>query len=411
MSIIIKREAYLKKIRPFYDSKYIKAITGIRRCGKSELLLQIIDEIKATGTDDNHIIVLDLEGKSGEGITTRKALERKLDKFVKDDSKYYIFIDEVQHIKKFEEAIASVRVSYNCSLFVTGSNSKLLHGKLQDKLTGRAKEFEILPFVYSETLEYKKANGITISDSDFEEYLEFGGMPQRFEEPDEDGIRDYLNALYKSIIEKDVFGMHKKISRNDFENVSTYIISTAGRPFSALSISKYLKQTLPSDVQKKYSETVSNYAKYLEECYFLTECKPYYLKGKEFLNGTKKYYAIDVGLRAALGNIIELDDTFSLENIIYNELIYRGYFVKYGKLRNGEIDFVAVKNKKKCLIQVAYHITDKKTFDREYGAFSKISDHSPKYVFSLDRKDTSNNGITHINIIDFLTGKVDITVS
>ena len=143
----------------------------------------------------------------------------------------------------------------------------------------------------------------------------------------------------------------------------------------------------------------------------MTECKPYYLKGKEALNGTKKYYAIDTGLRNALGNVLELDDTFALEGIIHNELLYRGYEVRYGKMIDGEIDFVAIKNKKKCLIQVAYSLKDYDTLDREYGAFGKIKDNSPKYVFSLDKKDTSHNGITHINIIDFLLGNVDITLS
>lgn len=411
MKNIIIREKYLKKIRPFYDSKYIKAITGVRRSGKSELLLQIIKEVKKSGVDDEHIIYFDLEGKSGEGITNRKKLEKKLDKLIKDKNKYYIFIDEVQHITKFEVAIASVRVSYNCSLFITGSNSKLLHGKLQDRLTGRAKEFEIYPFTYSESLQFKAANNIPVLENDFDDYIEFGGMPQRYDEIDNDGIRKYLIGLYNSIIEKDVYKVHKKISKKNFDNVSKYIISTTGKLFSALSIAKYLKNTLSKDEQKKFSETVNNYAKYLEECYFMTECKPYYLKGKETLNGLKKYYAIDSGLRNALGNIIELDDTFSLEGIIYNELLYRGYKVRYGKMHSGEIDFVAIKNKKKCLIQVAHTVNNPTTFEREYGVFSKIKDNSPKYVFSLDKKDTSNNGITHINIIDWLTGKKDINLS
>ena len=160
MEKIIIREKYLEKIRPFYDSKYIKVITGVRRCGKSELLLQIIKEIKDKGVDVKHIIYIDLEGRIGKDITNRKKLEELLDKLITDSDKYYIFIDEIQHIKKFEEVIASIRVSYNCSLFITGSNSKLLHGKLQDRLTGRAKEFEIYPFVYSEVIEYKKANNL-----------------------------------------------------------------------------------------------------------------------------------------------------------------------------------------------------------------------------------------------------------
>ena len=407
----IIRESYLKKIRPFYDSEYIKAITGVRRCGKSELLLQIIDEIKKQGVDDKHIIVFDLEGKSGKGITTRTKLEKKLDQLIKDNSKYYIFIDEVQHIKKFEIAIASVRVSYNCSLFITGSNSKLLHGKLQDRLTGRAKEFEVYPFTYKEVLEYKKANDIEINEDSFDDFLEFGGMPQRFEEVDEDGINNYLIGLFNSIIEKDVYGVHKKISKSDFDNISKYIISTTGRKFSALSIAKYLKNSLSSNEQKTFAKTVNMYAKYLEECYFTTECTPYFLKGKERLNGTKKYYAIDVGLRNALGNIVELDDTFALENIVYNELLARGYKVQYGKLREGEIDFIAIKNKKKCLIQVAYSVKEQKAFDREYGVFDNVTDASPKYVITTDKKDTSHNGITHLNLVDFLLEKVDISLS
>lgn len=411
MEKLIKRTDYLAKIRPFYDSKYIKAITGVRGCGKSELLFQIMEEIKKSGIDKNHIIYLDLERRNGEGITTRLKLEKWLDKKIQDKEKYYIFIDEIQHIKDFEEAIASIRISYNCSLFVTGSNSRLLHGKMQDRLTGRAKEFEIYPFTYKETLEYKKLNNIEIDKDDFRTYLERGGMPQRFEEIDEEGVRNYLISIYESIIEKDVFGTHKKISKEDFEKVARYIIGTTGKKFSALSIAKYLKESLPRDTQKKYSETVSNYAKYLEECYFISECKPFCLKGKETLQGIKKYYAVDSGLRNSLDDFLELDDTFLLENVIYNELRYRGYEVRYGKFNAGEIDFVAIRNKKKCLIQVTYTIDRKDVFEREYGAFSKIRDNSPKFVMSLDEKDTSNNGITHINVLDFLLGKKDVFLS
>ena len=156
---------------------------------------------------------------------------------------------------------------------------------------------------------------------------------------------------------------------------------------------------------------MNNYAKFLEECYFTVECKPYYLKGKESLNGMKKYYATDVGLRSNLSEVIEYDDSFALENIIYNELIFRGYIVKYGKFPEGEIDFVVQKANKKCLIQVAYTVSLQQAFEREYGAFNKVNDNSPKYVMTLDKKDTSHNGITHINIIDFLIGNTNISLS
>lgn len=410
MEKLIKREQYLSKIRPFYDSEYIKVITGIRRCGKSKLLQEIKKEIIRTKSDKNHAIYIDLESKENEDIKTRKDLEEKIDLYIKDRKKYYIFIDEIQHIKKFEEAIASIRVSYKCSLFVTGSNSKLLKGKLQDRLTGRAKEFVIYPFTYSETLAYKKINKIKIEENDFLEYLKYGGMPQRFSEIDIDGIKTYLRDLYKSIIQKDVYGQHKRINKNDFERISKYIMMSTGKVFSALAISKYVKNNLPKDDQKKYSETVNNYSRYLEECYFITECLPYYFKDREILNGTKKYYSIDHGIRNTFSGSLSIDKGFILENVLYNELVVRGYDVKYGKFRNGEIDFVVSKNSKHVLIQVAYYINEEKVFNREYGAFNKIKDNSPKYVFSLDKIDTSHNGITHINIVDYLLGKVDINI-
>ena len=409
--IIIKREQYLSKIRPFYDSEYIKAITGIRRCGKSILMEQIVDEIKSNGVADDHIIIFNLEGKSGENITTRKKLEKELDKKIKDEEKYYIFIDEVQHIKKFEEAIASVRISYNCSLFITGSNSKLLKGKLQDKLTGRAKEFTIAPFTYKESIEFKKANNIKIDYNDFFDYLKWGGMPQRYEELDEQGLVDYFQALYHSIIEKDVYKNHKRINRSAFENVANYILMTSGRMFSATNIARFLLNKTNEEELKSAAVTIANYQKYIAECFLISECKPYYVQGKQALNGTKKLYAIDLGLRNSFSNILNTDDSFGLENLIYNELKARGYDVRNGILRNGKIDFIAIKGKKKCFIQVAYYLEKQTTIDREYGAFKNIHDASPKYVFSLDPIDTSRNGITHINIIDFLSGKIDITIS
>ena len=407
----IIRENYLKKIRPFYESNYIKVITGIRRCGKSVLMSQIIDEIKEKGINEDHIIVLDLEGKSGKGITTRTKLEKKLDQLINDNSKYYIFIDEVQHIKKFEIAIASVRVSYNCSLFVTGSNSKMLKGKLQDRLTGRAKEFPMGPFSYFEAVEFKKLNNIDIGEDDFYDYLKWGGMPQRYEEIDEQGLVSYFQSLYKSIIEKDVYGTHKKIDRTTFENVASYIMMTSGRKFSATSIAKFLTHSVDEIELKSTARTISNYEKYIEECFLLNECKPFYISGKVSLNGTKKLYSVDLGLRNSFSNTINTDDGFGLENLIFQELKSRGFDVRVGSLRNGEIDFVAIKGKKKCFIQVAYLLSSQDTMEREYGAFDNVRDASPKYVLSLDKYDSSRNGITHLNIIDFLLGKVDLSLS
>ncbi len=407
----IKREIYLKRIRPYYESDLIKTITGIRRCGKSVILSQIIEEIRDY-VDNNHIIVLDLESIEGRKIDSCDSLESKISSLIKDDAKYYIFIDEIQNVKDFEIAIAAIRVSFNCSIFVTGSNSKLLRGKLQDKLTGRAKEFEIHPFTYGEYLNFLKKSDIEFDEYEiFNDYLTLGGMPQRFNEANEMESRKYLRGIYESIIEKDVFRMHKKINKNEFLRVASYVLSESGKPFSALSAAKHLNHGITNKDAKSKSITINNYLDYLTECYLIAECYPHYAKGIARLNGTKKYYPLDVGIKNSLGNSAYPDETFSLEGIIYNELLVRGYEVFYEKLRDGEIDFIVIKGHQKCFIQVSYYMESEATLKREYGALIKIKDASPKFVISLDKKDTSRDGITHLNAIDFLTGKNDIVFS
>ncbi|MDY6002869.1 MAG: ATP-binding protein [Bacilli bacterium] len=407
----ILRNKYLARIRPYYESNLIKAITGVRRCGKSVILSQIIDEIR-NSVDSAHIIIIDLESIEGRKINTCEKLENKISNLIKDKDKYYIFIDEIQNIKNFEVSLAAIRVSFNCSIFVTGSNSKLLSGKLQDKLTGRAKEFEVLPFTFSEYIEFKQMNHLPIDyDDDFMDYLKFGGMPQRFNESNEMEVRRYLKGIFESIIEKDVFGTHKKINKNEFKRVANYVLSESGKSFSSMSAAKALERGISNEEARSKSITINNYLDYLTECYLITECQPHYQKGKERLNGTRKYYPVDTGMKNSLGAIVDIDETFSLEGVIYNELISRGYEVFYEKLRDGEIDFTLVNGNKKCFIQVSYYMENESTLNREYGAFDKVRDNSPKYVFSLDKKDTSRNGITHINIIDFLLNKVDLIFS
>ena len=394
----ILRNKYLARIRPYYESNLIKAITGVRRCGKSVILSQIIDEIR-NSVDSAHIIIIDLESIEGRKINTCEKLENKISNLIKDKDKYYIFIDEIQNIKNFEVSLAAIRVSFNCSIFVTGSNSKLLSGKLQDKLTGRAKEFEVLPFTFSEYIEFKQMNHLPIDyDDDFMDYLKFGGMPQRFNESNEMEVRRYLKGIFESIIEKDVFGTHKKINKNEFKRVANYVLSESGKSFSSMSAAKALERGISNEEARSKSITINNYLDYLTECYLITECQPHYQKGKERLNGTRKYYPVDTGMKNSLGAIVDIDETFSLEGVIYNELISRGYEVFYEKLRDGEIDFTLVNGNKKCFIQVSYYMENESTLNREYGAFDKV-------------RDTSRNGITYINSIDFLLNKVDLIFS
>ena len=350
----ILRNKYLARIRPYYESNLIKAITGVRRCGKSVILSQIIDEIR-NSVDSAHIIIIDLESIDGRKINTCEKLENKISNLIKDKDKYYIFIDEIQNIKNFEVSLAAIRVSFNCSIFVTGSNSKLLSGKLQDKLTGRAKEFEVLPFTFSEYIEFKQMNHLPIDyDDDFMDYLKFGGMPQRFNESNEMEVRRYLKGIFESIIEKDVFGTHKKINKNEFKRVANYVLSESGKSFSSMSAAKALERGISNEEARSKSITINNYLDYLTECYLITECQPHYQKGKERLNGTRKYYPVDTGMKNSLGAIVDIDETFSLEGVIYNELISRGYEVFYEKLRDDEIDFTLVNGNKKCFSQVSY---------------------------------------------------------
>lgn len=396
-------------MRPFYDTNYIKAITGIRRCGKSVIMTQIIDELKEKGV--KNILYYDLESEKYEDIITRKQLENELHKDIKGKGKYYIFIDEVQRIKEFEIVLASIRVSYNCSLFVTGSNSKLLLGKLSDRLTGRAKEFVIEPFTYLESIEYKKLNNMPILKGDFDNYLKWGGMPQRFLEVDDQGLVDYFNGLYNSILKKDVYDRHKRIIKEEFKSVSDYVLRNSGRLFSSTKIARSLYKNADKKKQAKIARNINNYKAYIEECFLINQCKPYIISGRKSMNPSLKYYVVDNGLKTSLTNTVDIDNSFNLENVIYRELKYRGYDVRLGHLYNGEIDFVAIKGTKKCFIQVATTMENDSTIKREFGAFRNIKDGSPKYVLSLDTLDMSHDGITHINIIDFLLKKVDIHIS
>ena len=248
-------------------------------------------------------------------------------------------------------------------------------------------------------------------DDDFKNYLQFGGMPQRFNESNESETRKYLKAIFDSIVEKDVFNTHKKINKNEFKRVANYVLSESGKLFSSMSSAKALDRGINNKEARSKSITINNYIDYLIESYLISECLPHYQKGKERLNGTRKYYPIDVGMKNSLSGLNSFDESFSLEGIIFNELVSRGYDVCYEKLRNGEIDFVVINGNKKCFIQVSYYMESESTLEREYGAFNKIKDNSPKFVISLDKKDTSRNGITHLNVIDFLIGKTDLMFS
>ena len=403
----LKRETYLEQIRPYYESDIIKVITGVRRAGKSILLDTIKEELIEKGISIDHIIYLNFEDIDFDYIVDASDLNKEIKSRIKDKEKYYIFLDEIQHIEKFEKALASFRATMNVSLFVTGSNSALLSGELATLLTGRTVEFEILPFSFYEMKLYYELNNKEFNDDLFIDYLKWGGFPLRFDYTDDVSVHKYLSNLYESIVNRDIVGKAKSADKKAFMDISLYILANAGKELSIDNIiESYKKENV--EVSRR---TVYNYLEKMKKAYLIHGVGRYNIVGKAALSNKEKQYVIDTGFRTINTNTINYEDTFFLENVIYNELITRGYTVFAGKTYKGEIDFVAIKNGKKCFIQVSYLLANEETIKREFGAYAKITDASPKYVMSLDKIDMSHDGIIHVNIVDFLLRRVDLILT
>ncbi len=403
----LKRETYLEQIRPYYDSDIIKVIVGVRRSGKSILLDTIKDELIERGISGDKIIYLNLEDLDYEYIVDASDLNKEIKTRVSGDGKYYIFLDEIQHIKSFEKALASFRATMNVSIFVTGSNSTLLSGELATLLTGRTVEFEILPFSFYEMKQYYELNKMEWSEDLFLNYLKWGGFPLRFDYKDEESIRRYITNLYESIVNRDIIRKSKSADKKTFMDISLYILANAGKELSIENIVDTYKKN-KKEISRR---TIYNYLERMKKAYLIHGVGRYNIVGKSALSNREKQYAVDMGFRTINTNSINYEDTFFLENVIYNELISRGYKVYAGKTLKGEIDFVAIKDGKKCFIQVSYLLASEDTIRREFGAYSKITDASPKYVMSLDKIDMSHDGIIHLNIIDFLLRKKDLILT
>lgn len=403
----LKRETYLEQIRPYYDSDIIKVITGVRRAGKSILLDTIKDELIESGVHGDHIIYLNLEDMDYDYIADASDLNKEIKSRIIQEGKYYIFLDEIQHVENFEKALASFRATLDVSLFVTGSNSTLLSGELSTLLTGRTVEFEILPFSFYEMKQYYELNRMDWSEDLFSDYLKWGGFPLRFDYKDETSVHRYLSNLYESIVNRDIVGRSKSADKKSFMDISLYILANAGKELSVDNIISAYKK----DNKELSRRTIYHYLERMKKAYLIHGVGRYNIVGKSALSNREKQYAVDMGFRTINTNTINYEDTFFLENVIYNELITRGFTVFAGKTFKGEIDFVAIKGGKKCFLQVAYLLASEDTIKREFGAYSKITDASPKYVMSLDKIDLSHDGIVHINIIDFLLRRVDLMLT
>ena len=399
---MIIREIYLSKIRPFYDQDLIKVIMGIRRCGKSVLLLQIIDELKEKGIEEKQIIYINFENEDYSFIKDDIDLHNYIKEKITNKEKYYLFFDEIQNVKDWEKAINSFKASKNVSIFITGSNSDLLSGELATHLAGRYVSFKIYPLTFSEVCELKNIKEKEDIEEAFDDYITWGGMPQRFMLTDEIQTKTYLSDVYDSIVVKDIITRFGIKDLDLFNRIVEYIVTTPSQNFSVESLSNYFANKDNREVSKV---TLYNYLEYMSKAMLINKADRYDIRGKRILNGKYKYYLTDLGLGQVkkIGKRQQLGAY--LENIIYNELISRGYDVKIGNLEKAEIDFIATRFKEKIYIQVAYILTDDTVIDREFGAYKGIEDNYPKYVLTMDKHDFSQEGIIHKNVIDWLLEK------
>ena len=398
---MIKREEYLKRIRGFYDQDLIKVITGIRRSGKSTLLKQIIDELKDKGVKQERIIYINFEDIEMSFIKNDIDLNSYIKKKIKDDEKYYLFFDEIQNVIDWEKAVNSFKATKNVSIFITGSNSNLLSGELATLLAGRYVSFKIQPFSFKEVCELKGIEEKEKIEKAFEDYMKWGGMPQRFYFNDEQETKNYLMDLYDSIVVKDIISRYKVKDVELLNKILEYLMSTPAQQFSVTNIVNYLK----SESRNCSNETLYNYLSYITNSFIMNKAKRYDIKGKRVLGTNDKYYLTDLGLGQVKSPIKAKGKGSVLENIVYNELINRGYEVLVGKSDSFEIDFIASYFDEKIYVQVAYILADDDVIEREFGAFKEIQDNYPKYVLTMDKLDFSQNGIIHKNVIDWLLEK------
>ena len=398
---MIERELYMKRIRPFIGNELIKVLTGIRRSGKSVMLELIKQELIKQGINEQQFISSNFEQMRNAQFCTAEALYKEITIRAKDKKgKIIFFFDEIQEVTHWEKCINSLRLDYDCDIYITGSNAKLLSGELATYLAGRYVEFAIYPFSFQEYLDMRKTSAANLNISqEFQQYIQLGGMPflQNLQGI-EDASMQYLKDVYNSVVLKDIIQRNNIREVDMLERIITYVMANIGRVFSASSIVKYFK----SENRKVSSETVMNYLKMCQEAFLIYKVSREDLAGKKILAINEKYYIADHGIREAVYGNNGRDIELILENIVFMELIRRGYDVTIGKAGTKEIDFIGKKNHQKIYIQVTYLLASEQTIQREFGVYQSIQDNYPKYVVSMDEFDFSRDGIKHYNIRDFL---------
>lgn len=396
---MIKRKFYLEKIVKLIDTEDIKVITGVRRCGKTVLLKQIIDELENRGIASENIIYMSFESSKYKNIRN----DDDLDEFIFSktnnlNGKIYLLFDEIQKVKNWEVSLNSYRVDLECDIYITGSNSQLLSGELATLISGRYISINMLPFSFKELIQYYDEMHENIDEIKlFEQYLSYGGFPGLLNYENEEKEK-YLYDLYSTIVLNDILYKNKVKDLDLLERLMEFMISNIGQLFSANSISKYIK----NENRKTTPHTIINYMDYARNAFIFYQIKRENIKQKRKLLISDKYYLVDSGFYFIFNGSTQRNWGQLLENIVFLELIRQGYSITIGKIQDLEVDFVCRKANQIKYIQVSQSILDENTRKREFKPLEKISDSYPKYVISMDSFDFSANGIIHLNIIDFL---------
>ena len=397
VSIMVQRKQYMEKLKKLKDKKIIKVVTGIRRCGKSTLLLLFRQYLKECGVEDAQIVAVNFEDVASEPLLDYKKLHQYVTDRLVPGKMTYVFLDEVQNVQQFQKAVDSLFIKDHVDLYITGSNANILSGELATLLSGRYIEISMLPLSFAEYFE--------LIDGDkrnaWNAYYRNGGFPYAAAIEDEDIRRDYIAGIYNTVLLKDIV-TRKRISDIPLlESVIKFLFDNIGNIVS----SKKISDSLTSYGRKTTSVTVENYIDALTEAFVLYKAGRYDVKGKQYLKSLEKYYLVDISLRRLLLGDKNTDIGHILENIVYLELIRRGYAVTIGKVDDKEIDFIAETGGDKIYYQVSASILDPATFAREIEPLKKANDHYPKFILSMDEMPMGEDGIKQVNIVDFLLEK------
>lgn len=400
---MLKREKYLEEIKELIDVDLVKVFIGMRRTGKTQLMIDTIEELKNNGVNKKNILYISLESREYNRLSTYEQLDEIVYSFAKNhEERIYILIDEIQHVDGWEKSINSYRVDLDCDIYITGSNSKLLSSELSTYLAGRYIIINVYPFSFKEYLAYYKSKTDQLNKVDerrlFDEYFKYGGMPGLLTINKDRLKTNALKDIYNSIIVDDILSRHSIKDMDLFKRFVRYLTNSTGQTFSKTSITNYLK----SENKKTSPITIGNYTEFLQEALYFIKLRRKDLIGKKELKTEEKYYLTDHGFHNA---IVDDNNNWApriLENIVFIELLRRDYEVHIGKIKDKEIDFLCERKHAKIYVQVTHHLSTPKTVEREFGNLEKVPDNYPKYVLSLDDIDMSRNGIIHMNIIEFL---------